>query len=151
MDELTYILGAGASYQSIPVVKTFPRRFEEFAGQIENLRFKEPDIFTSFCHAVLLFSKQINSHQSFDTYFKKLFHTKEFDLITLSKKILNIYFIWEHLKNDYESEFKENSQFQIKRKFFEYDFEKKAKIDKRYDNFSHWVLDMEYVIFLEDL
>jgi hypothetical protein len=27
MSELTYILGAGASYQSMPVVKTFPSRF----------------------------------------------------------------------------------------------------------------------------
>ena len=26
--ELTYILGAGASYQSIPVVKTFNKRFD---------------------------------------------------------------------------------------------------------------------------
>ncbi len=31
MDELTYILGAGASYQSIPIVRTFANRFSQFS------------------------------------------------------------------------------------------------------------------------
>lgn len=133
MNELTYILGAGASYQSIPVVKTFSSRFKEFVSHIENLRFQYPHIYTSACNAVKIFSNQINSHQSFDTYFKKLFHTKEIELIAISKRILNLYFIWEHLKEDYETERRKENQFSERREFTEYDFEKKSKIDKRYD------------------
>lgn len=132
-NELTYILGAGASYQSIPVVKTFPSRFKEFASHIENLRFQEPNIYTSICHEVVAFANQINSHQSFDTYFKKLFHTKKNDLITSSKRILNLYFLWEHLQHDYETEFRKSSRLENRREFSENDFEKRSKVDKRYD------------------
>lgn len=39
MAELTYILGAGASYQSMPVVKTFPKRFEAFTKSVLDLLF----------------------------------------------------------------------------------------------------------------
>ena len=36
--ELTYILGAGASYQSMPIVDTFPKRFDEFVDYIKSIK-----------------------------------------------------------------------------------------------------------------
>lgn len=76
MSELTYILGAGASYQSISVVKTFPQRFQVF---IENLRvlLSEPgttDIELKL-KFVIDFLNELQAHSTFDTHFKKLFHS----------------------------------------------------------------------------
>ncbi len=38
-------------------------------------------------------AESFENHQSFDTYFKKLFHTNEIALIKKYKKLLNLYFI----------------------------------------------------------
>jgi hypothetical protein len=38
-EELTYILDAGASYQSLPVVKTFPKRFKMFLIYMQNISY----------------------------------------------------------------------------------------------------------------
>ena len=35
--ELTYIIGAGASFQSIPIVKTFSDRFDQFIMEVKTL------------------------------------------------------------------------------------------------------------------
>ena len=105
-EELTYILGAGASFQSIPVVKTFAKRFDSFAAFLESnsktLVKTYPDssidnsIFIETAKAVRILSAEFKAHQSFDVYFKKLFHTKNENQINLSKKILHLYFLWEH-------------------------------------------------------
>lgn len=129
MGELTYILGAGASYQSIPVVKTFGNRFRSFVTFLNQLSsFQTLDKLTSdrlkdVYELSRLLSISFESHQSFDTYFKKLFHTKEHRKVKEAKKILNLYFTWEHLtsitnKPEYISETT---------------FWKQSIIDKRYD------------------
>ena len=125
-NELTYILGAGASFQSIPIVKTFAKRFEEFVLKIELMGRnggQENNNIRAIGRLSRRFLNEFESHQSFDTYFKKLFHTQQLDLISQGKKILNLYFLWEHLnlpnnKND---------------KHVEGNFIKTSKIDKRYD------------------
>lgn len=127
--ELTYILGAGASYQSIPVVKTFAKRFEVFINYLDEYKKKSssmplPELKLSNediekCRCLL---DSFRSHQSFDTYFKKLFHTKKDNEIRFAKKVLHIYFIWEHLTNDIIFKEPKNGGFW-----------KQAKIDKRYD------------------
>ncbi len=73
--ELTYILGAGASYQSIPIVKTFPERFNEFTRVLGRMS-EEGDFFdetkgpiNNIKDASIELSKDFMSHQSFDTYF----------------------------------------------------------------------------------
>ncbi len=83
--ELTYILGAGASFQSIPVVKTFPARFMKFSNFIVSLQSdyqrtldydsKVYNNITKLKEWSQSLQKAFKSHQSFDTYFKKLFHT----------------------------------------------------------------------------
>ncbi len=125
-EELTYILGAGASYESIPIVKTFPNRFQKFVHYISNIKesqsLKEPDInATKQCSQIFL--NEIINHQSFDTYFKKLYHTGQTEKIINGKKILNIYFTWEHCQKDIVNDTKKD----------EGKFYKKATVDKRYD------------------
>jgi len=130
MKELTYILGAGASFQSIPIVKTFSNRFNEFLTWIENDIIKangfsadEKQKFGILLDLGKRLHSSFESHQSFDTYFKKLFHTGQKPKISEDKKVLNLYFIWEHLsvavpKPDKYDDFK---------------FWKQSVIDKRYD------------------
>jgi hypothetical protein len=126
MSELTYILGAGASYQSMPIVKTFPERFNSFVESLRRLDDSEStdsyikdSLTAAYSHSLRL-STEFKSHQSFDTYFKKLFHTKPSE-IKRAKKLLNLYFIWEHSKEGLEKPHDENL------------FWKQSKYDKRYD------------------
>ncbi len=129
--ELTYILGAGASFESIPVVKTFGERFNKFAVYLKDccktesgIRILKPDEREKF----LLVADEVEdlylafkTHQSFDTYFKKLFHRNDLESIKRSKKILNIYFTWEHSYDAMEKEYATS------------EFKKESSIDKRYD------------------
>ncbi|MBL7702028.1 MAG: hypothetical protein JNM14_07240 [Ferruginibacter sp.] len=133
-ENLTYILGAGASYESVPLVKNFARRFMFFVKSMGEL-INHPDVsFPDSKNIKKLHSfslglyKEISSHQSFDTFFKKLFHTQEYARINLYKKVLNIYFLWESatIQNGNASENDINEKQ-------EGDFIKKSKIDKRYD------------------
>ncbi len=128
-NELTYILGAGASYQSIPIVKNFANRFDDFASNLfiicQGLD-PQSEMYELFEDAYLRVSKiseAFKTHQSFDTYFKKLFHTKEFEKISEGKKILNLYFIWEHL-----SKITNEPELKVETTFW-----KQSIIDKRYD------------------
>lgn len=105
--ELTYILGAGASYQSIPVVKTFAERFNDFASFLNsfsdgiNPLFVKDEIrreeIKNIEKIITQVYEEFKNHQSFDTYFKKLFHTKNTDEIDFTKRVLNFYFLWEQL------------------------------------------------------
>ena len=130
--ELTYILGAGASYQSIPVVKSFSNRFSTFLLFLHNFYSESNDFnngrgriqYLKDYHEIgeALYRDFLN-HQSFDTYFKKLFHTKQEDQIQLAKKFLHLYFIWEH-----------SLQMESKPQLFnETIFWKQSQIDRRYD------------------
>ncbi len=129
MKELTYILGAGASYQSMPVVKTFAERFTDFQDYltvlIEEIKLKDTSNKTD---AIIRWGKEleigIRTHQSFDTFFKKKFHLGKTTEIVNYKKIINLYFLWEHLH-----EIKIDSHEDLKG----ISFVKTTQIDKRYD------------------
>ena len=127
-NSLTYILGAGASFQSIPIVTTFPQRFSSFIESVNNFANQNTENYTyqkslrnlAVVGGVLL--KEFQNHQSFDTFFKKLYHTQDEKKIKLYKKILNLYFIWEHTKpGDNVTVLDKNN------------FTKQANVDKRYD------------------
>jgi hypothetical protein len=125
MKELTYILGAGASYQSMPVVKTFEHRFSVFNNNFRAilpnvLKLGFPDYMKDKFSGKEL-QLEFMAHQSFDTYFKKLFHKGQQSEINFAKKILHLYFLWEHLQSDF-------SKPDIKEFFW-----KQSKVDKRYD------------------
>jgi hypothetical protein len=114
----------GASYQSIPVVKTFPKRFEFFNENVLKLFCNYSSELSNSYTLGLNLVKEFQTHQSFDTYFKKLFHNNNSDEIQKAKKILNLYFYFEHL-----------SQIAPKppKAIDDLLFWKESKIDKRYD------------------
>jgi hypothetical protein len=126
---LTYILGAGASFQSFPLVNTFAGRFKQFIDTITgqtaldsgNVDHERNLYLLRDTSKILL--KEFEDHQSFDTFFKKLYHIEDYKNIKLYKKVLNIYFIWEHTCQGYVINGKTDPDFFLKR----------ANIDKRYD------------------
>jgi hypothetical protein len=127
MGELTYILGAGASYESIPVVKTFNKRLLTFKDYlVMNSTNNSPEYRSKLSDAsnyILQLHNDFLSHQSFDTYFKKLFHVNDIPLINQGKRLLHLYFLWEHSQSSLkrtDGETKDN-------------FCKQALFDRRYD------------------
>jgi len=107
MSEVTYLFGAGASCKSMPLVNNFPKRFNFFTEYLRSTDF-DTHTFFGLCTE---FSKTIKSHLSFDTFFKKLFHQNQKEKIQLYKKILLIYFIFEHLIDlDYYDELTYSNQ-----------------------------------------
>ena len=125
---ITYILGAGASFQSIPIVSTFPGRFKQFMDTLTDFSSQntiENSYRNNLQDAVEVSKellKEFQDHQSFDTFFKKLYHVEDLKKIKIFKKILNLYFIWEHTNPGYNvSDLDSNI------------FTKQANIDKRYD------------------
>jgi hypothetical protein len=97
MAELTYIFGAGASFNSMPLVENFPDRFDYFMGFVGKVTDgAKKDFFLKDCAD---FSRNVKVHLSFDTFFKKLFHQGEKEKIQDYKAIILIFFLFEHLMN----------------------------------------------------
>lgn len=92
--QITYLFGAGASCQSMPMVANFVSRFENYtyflAHHIGNIA-------GEFIQENEAFIKSVKSHLSFDTFFKKLFHLDRQDEIIRFKAFLNLYFYFEHV------------------------------------------------------
>jgi len=93
VNEITYILGAGASCQSMPLVENFSDRFEIY---ITFLRMTSSHR-TEFIKENQGFIAEVRNHLSFDTFFKKLFHRNATKEIIRYKSLLLYYFIFEHL------------------------------------------------------
>lgn len=92
------------------------------ASQKNNLR----DRYRKFNQAKNEFNSLVqdfSAHQSFDTYFKKFFHFGNQDKINVGKRLLNLYFLWEH----------SNSSLNYNSDVNGGDFVKQSLFDKRYD------------------
>lgn len=126
MADITYIFGAGASCQSMPLVSNFKERFDVFE---EHLRLSSSSLNLALLQDIRQFKKEINSHFSFDTYFKKLFHQESDNkLIDKSKVLLLLFFLFEHLAD--QETLKGNQIFQ---KLEKDQKQKKLNIDPRYE------------------
>lgn len=130
MSEITYILGAGASFQSIPLVGTFNNRLLEFAEFVNGLGQvgfvgEQRNKFIQASEAIKNLYEEFSSHQSFDTYFKKQFHLGNDNAINQGKRLLNMYFTWEH---DRSSIIQITGNLEKNNHFY-----KRALFDKRYD------------------
>ena len=94
MKNITFLFGAGASYNSMPLVNNFYERFKIFQSYFRRV---SDTNFSKFVEDCDLFIDEVQAHLSFDTYFKKLFHRDENVKRFKGKKILLLYFIFEHL------------------------------------------------------
>lgn len=126
MADITYIFGAGASCQSMPLVSNFKDRFDVFE---EHLQISSSSLNPNLIIDIKDFKKEISSHFSFDTYFKKLFH-QEVDekKINKSKVLLLLFFLFEHLAD--QETLNGNKIFQKQQRE---NRQKQATIDPRYE------------------
>ena len=107
--KITYLLGAGASFNALPIIDELPAKLNFFISIIqEAINFKDGGLESEYkCHKEDLLGfineiqnliQELKSHKTIDTLAKKyyLIKEKENQLITL-KKILIVYFLFEQI------------------------------------------------------
>ena len=103
--KITYLFGAGASANALPVVRNLTDRFEIFCNHfLEYLKSKDSDDFTEVKNQQKEIITKIKKHYTIDTYARKLYlqnprlHTnEEYNLLV---NYLSAYFIYEQLSID---------------------------------------------------
>ncbi|MFN8285410.1 MAG: hypothetical protein U0V74_01585 [Chitinophagales bacterium] len=132
MENITYLFGAGASAQSMPVVKDFNFRLKEFKQylQIFARRTEQDFEMVPLIRCLTRFIEEEKRHFSIDTYARKIFikHGGKFsnDYNEL-KAVLICYFLFEQMRKEGTYAYEQR----------DYDLPKKEAInnslDKRYD------------------
>ena len=98
---ITYLFGAGASCEVLPLVDGIPKRMNEISLKLE--KFKDEieanlkDELTLLIDDINLLSAEAAKHASVDTYAKKLFLTQNWEKFNWLKRILSYYFTIEQL------------------------------------------------------
>lgn len=93
---VTYLFGAGASAETLPVVKDFNQKFGNFASGF-NLNVLEAS--QSLRNDFIKFANQLTFYKSIDTYARVLFLTGEYDELRRLKFFLSLYFHIEQQNN----------------------------------------------------
>ena len=103
---ITYLLGAGASANSLPLIDTIGNSLfqlrdslkAEFSFTSETLKLHDKEymsneVFEEFLNDLTWLSDECDNHQSVDTFAKKLYITKEFHTLKRLKTCLSLYFM----------------------------------------------------------
>lgn len=140
--KITYYLGAGASYNSMPLVNTFLSRFKKFTTITTNITALNQSTMVA---DIKQFELEVAGHYSFDTFFKKLFHTGRTNEILMYKQILALYFLCEQFYDIYDRKLVEyRSKFD--------NTPTKQSIDVRYDALiASLLLPIEGLKFMADV
>lgn len=126
MNDITYIFGAGASCHSMPMVYNFPLRYQLFKEHVTLTM----SLNRQFSTDISEFGNQVESHSSFDTFFKKLFHQNQSDaIINRYKRILLLYLLFEHL-----IPISEIAERQTHKNLEKEGLQKKFDVDPRYES-----------------
>lgn len=108
---ISYLLGAGASFQALPVVNEFPQELQLFKDYILQYNsFKAVNKYTNLMNHLSNFQRVIDDsklHYSIDTLAKKywlkqnkdlkLDFNEEYNWYQLIKNIISCYFIWKRI------------------------------------------------------
>lgn len=95
----TYLLGAGASAQKIPVVNGFDKQILKINSIINNTHFQNPNEFNALKRKLNWFQEEVRLHATVDTLAKKLYLTgDETNYRNLKSLIEFVFHIW-HLSN----------------------------------------------------
>lgn len=102
MSQITYILGAGASAETLPTVAQLPNRLEQFIDDLEVKymlvsgvkRRNDPEAirYDDFIKALKWLCKVAKSSETIDTYARKLYISKEYSELQKLKSAINAYF-----------------------------------------------------------
>ncbi len=119
---ITYLLGAGASANALPVVKIIPERLSQFRDDVKKYLNPKKEIITQRDidkkpHQIITdidwLLEQTKKHMSIDTFAKKLWTRGNREELMKLKKLLSYFFIFEQVD----------------------------KLDMRYDNFIASIID----------
>lgn len=95
MKNIVYLLGAGASYNAIPVLKDLNGTIKTFLLDLVDIYKDEADLHWHLNNIWIPVFDLAAQHSSVDTFAKKLYLTEEYDQLKLLKCILSAYFIYE--------------------------------------------------------
>tara|TARA_R110002051_G_C8659065_1_gene488740 strand:- start:53 stop:1123 length:1071 start_codon:yes stop_codon:yes gene_type:complete len=123
---ITYLIGAGASYEALPIVKDIGEKLQYFKDNFNFYTEKEKidfldtkdrlidkiinvaesqkrteliNLAKSFYNDIEWLQKNVEIHSSIDTFAKKLFLRKELDKLNKLKFILSSFFVFLEVKN----------------------------------------------------
>jgi hypothetical protein len=115
MKNITYLFGAGASAEKLPLVKDLPNKLADFKSFLENNFLENDDepikvddhydlnltysiVRKRLINDIEWLATASEKHSSIDTFAKKLFIRGEKDLLRNLKTLLTIYFSFEQLR-----------------------------------------------------
>ncbi len=94
---ITYFLGAGASFHSIPTVKDLPLRMNFFRTFIGNISSIKPQLKNKLTISLDNLANEARKHNTIDTYAKKLYLNGEIDKLRELKVFLSMSFLfWQY-------------------------------------------------------
>lgn len=115
---VTYLLGAGASAEAIPILNKLPESICEFCNQISEKRNPLPDSYFYANTEISPFSAQQKLNidlcwivresypkRTIDQFAKYLFDNDEFEKLNRLKLALTVYFIWQQNKNQVDKRY----------------------------------------------
>ena len=160
MRQLTYLLGAGASFNSIPIVNTMNERMMLFLNMIDNYadyslvgRVKsgepvkmnlpplyeqlKPGFFDNYKKIV----KEAAVHKTVDTYARKLYLRQEWNKLKLLKEFLCLYFAFEQSGDSTKLLIGKPPDHDKVKDYIGYEKHINTPIDHRYDVFMATLLN----------
>lgn len=100
MNNITYLLGAGASANAIPLVKDFSKELNEFRNWVNGTIIRSPvnliTVRDKFDEDLAAVYNGCKGHYSIDTYAKKLYITKNKEELKKVKRILDAFLMYLH-------------------------------------------------------
>lgn len=101
----TYFLGAGASYNAIPIVGELERAFDQLNSQSKDLLsdFRELGLASQFLNFQAHMQTGARASRMFgtiDTYAKHLWLTNEYDLKALKESLSFFFTVWQEMNKD---------------------------------------------------
>lgn len=96
MKEITYFLGAGASYHSVPIMNDLNSAIINFVQRLSGLFVSETNFHNHILNVWLPIITHASEHPTIDTYAKKLFLTNDKYELRQLKLILSSYFLHDN-------------------------------------------------------
>jgi len=91
--QFVYFLGAGASCEAMPLVRDFPKGLEDFQNCLRDHFKKYGTLTLDLDKSLSWLIEQSRSHQSIDTFAKKLFYKNDIENLDILKAVLSCFFV----------------------------------------------------------
>ena len=148
---ITYLLGAGASYNALPIIDELPSRLTFFESVVRNAKeavsrtepkdFKLIDLMERLAKDINFITQEILHHKTVDTLAKKYYVvTEDAHLLVCLKKVLIAYFLFEQTPN---TSTKSHLLRTWKNERGDDVYQRKEIPDKRYDSFIASIINEE--------